>query len=89
MAWPGTMGRLGKRADRSFRLRLHSGLRQSGAGRRPGCVYGTAEAVPFRTMAWLGAVGAVGMGVGQAQWHEPTQAELGWGTRQNDGADVG
>jgi hypothetical protein len=37
-----------KKAIQSLRLRLHSGLRQSGAGLRPG-FYGTVGTVPFRS----------------------------------------
>jgi hypothetical protein len=39
---------------------LHSGLRQSGAGLRPG-FYGTTEAVPFRVV--VGCLGCGGCGV--------------------------
>jgi hypothetical protein len=40
----------GRKADLSFRLRLHSGLWQGGAGLRPE-LFGPAEAGPFRGLA--------------------------------------
>jgi hypothetical protein len=49
-----------RRADQSLRLRLHSGLRQSGRSstRRS---YGTAEARPFQLLVWVKWAGAVAL----------------------------
>ena len=47
-----------RRAGWSLRLRLHSGLRQSGGACGPGGFFGLAEARPFRWLVW-GGIGGV------------------------------